>query len=100
MNALQGFILFCVIFFDSNMITLIKCKILGLNPEEVRRKSRRSVTTNEHAQGQQNTTTSTSDNLGSIRRLSKFLPQKLRRESKVSKKDDAEEQMELKEPHH
>ena len=81
------------------MITMIKGKILGLSPEEMRRKSRRSVTTNEHAQGQ-NTLTSTSDNnLGSIRRLSKFLPQKLRRESKSTKKGDAEEQMELKESH-
>ena len=79
------------------MILLIKCKILGLDMAEVQRKSRRSVTTNAHA-GQHTTSTETTgskrQSFSSLRKLSRFLPNKSARSKKVSQKD-LEESIEL-----
>lgn len=92
-NSLQGFTMFCVIFFDAKNIEWIRTKIFGLSP---RQPSQRRSTVSEPR------TSTTSGNFVSFRKISKILNESLRGHSSTgggttgTKNGPDEEMIELK----
>lgn len=92
-NALQGVILFVVIVFDTATITLIKQKLFGIQPPSRNSHSRVSA-------ARPSRTSMTSVATASLRKISRLVPDKMRKKSSPqppTTSDGNEERVELKE---